>query len=167
MEKITGLKSLLMTRLQMLCNAELQLADYLKDIYDNISSPIARRLVAENYERSKIHVESIQIILSEAGVFFHVKENPVIREMILESITIYVKCSDSEVGDAGLISSIQNIKHYLISGYGNASVYAKALSLSEIEDLFRFIEQEEKQHDEKFNSIVKNHVIAKARPMVL
>jgi ferritin-like metal-binding protein YciE len=77
-------------------------------------------------------------------------------------------CSDAEVKDACLLSSIQEINHYKISAYGTAAAFASTLGMDATAQVFRKAEVNEKQIDDRLSQLAAFEINLKARaPIVL
>ena len=57
-----------------------------------------------------------------------------LKGLIKETNNLIERSADPEVLDAGLITSIQHIKHYEIAGYGAACTYAESLGYDEVKE---------------------------------
>lgn len=149
-------------------NAELQVRKLLTNVREKISSMHLQRLIEDHCERSRLHHESVQIILDEMGEPVFVEENESITAFIKELDSVLHKCKEAEVIDAAVIGSLQNVIHYLISGYGTCGAYADSLSMPEIGKLLNNILKEQKLQDERLSRLAKENINEKAKfPMML
>jgi ferritin-like metal-binding protein YciE len=94
--------------------------------------------------------------------------NRVMQAFIHETEEKTGLCSDAEVKDACLLSSIQEINHYKISAYGTAAAFASTLGMDATAQVFRKAEVNEKQIDDRLSQLAAFEINLKARaPIVL
>lgn len=94
--------------------------------------------------------------------------NRVMQAFILDTEEKAGYCSDSEVKDACLLASIQEINHYKISAYGTAAAFANSLGMEATALVFRKAEVNEKQIDDRLSQLAEHEINLKARtPIVL
>lgn len=163
MNHIPNLKCLLVERLMLLQQAEIQIIGFMNVAKERVNSLHLRRLIDDNLERSNLHAESLYLVLTELGHGVLSGENESITSLIQELRIVTERCPEPEVADAAMIGAIQNIIHYLIAGYGTSCAYANALQMDEVEKLLHNIALEEKQQDLRLTRLAEENINDKAK----
>jgi len=77
-------------------------------------------------------------------------------------------CADTEVRDACLLASIQEINHFKISAYGTVAAFANTLDMPGYAALFHEAEVNEKQIDDRLSQLAEFEINRRAKtPIVL
>ena len=72
-------------------------------------------------------------------------------------------CTDPDLKDACLLSSIQGINHFKISAYGTAAAFSNTLGLPKYGGIFHEIEVNEKQIDDRLSQLAEHEINMKAK----
>lgn len=155
---ILDLYDLLLEQLRDLYDGEKQQLDAL-DEFDKLGDSFELEEIIEYHRKeTKLQLERLE------KVFEILDEKPSgemcdgIKGLIKEALKLAKRCKNSEVCDAGLITSLQHINHYEIAGYGTAMAYAKELKLHDVAvELLKTL-REEKASDMGLSDIAHNNV---------
>lgn len=88
--------------------------------------------------------------------------NRVIKALLLEIEEKIKQCKDSQISDACLLASVQQINHLKISWYGTAAEFSRELKAEKIASLFHFFEINEKKIDHLLTRLAKKEINPKA-----
>lgn len=165
---ITTLKDLLNYKSCKFHNGEVQLMNVLPS-WINESSSLKFKIVLRKYlDFIEQHELKLKWFILGERLFDTEIDNRVIKAFIEEAEEMKTNCSDPEVKDACLLACIQEINHYKISSFGTAAAYSKALQMENQAEIFREIEVNEKQIDDRLSQLAEFEINVKAvAPAVL
>lgn len=163
MDQIVNLKQLFTYRLILLYMAEVKVRTLLMNLKNKVHSLHLHRLTDDHLERNRLHIENLHSILSQVGVVVPSSENEAISSLGRELEIILDRCKESEVIDASIIGCMQNVIHYLISGYGTCKSYATTLDLKEAAKILTNILEEEKQQDKRLSRLAEENINVSAK----
>lgn len=110
-------------------------------------------IIEYHRKETKLQLECVE------KVFEMLNEKPIgemcddSKGLIKEALKLARRCKNSEVCNAGLITSLQHINHCEIAGYGTAMAYAKEVKLHDVaEELLKTL-REEKASDMRLSEI--------------
>jgi ferritin-like metal-binding protein YciE len=112
--------------------------------------------VQQHAEKLATFIESEELLSLSAG-------NRVMRAFIEETEEKLIACTDSEVRDACLLASIQEINHFKISSYGTAAAFSKTLGMEKQALIFHEAEVSEKQIDDRLSQLAEFEINARAK----
>jgi len=159
MEKeIFDLYDLMLEQIRDLYDGELQQKDVFPE-FDRMAQSLELKEIIERHEletkRQIARLENVFVILDEQKGGEHCDG---IKGLITEAIKLAERCKNSEVRDAGIITSIQHINHYEMAGYGTAIAYAKSLEQHDVAELLLDTLREEKSADWGLSSLAEGAV---------
>ena len=93
--------------------------------------------------------------------------NKVMEALIGEVREQLSSCADAEVKDACLLSCIQRINHFKISGYGTAAAFANTLEMRKQATIFHQSEVNEKQIDDRLSQLAEFDINLKAKTAIV
>lgn len=155
---ILDLYDLLMEQLRDLYDGEKQQLEVL-DKFDRLADSFELEEIIEYHRK-----ETIRQLERLETIFNMLNEKPQgemcdgVKGLIKEALKLADRCKNSEVCDAGLITSLQHINHYEIAGYGTAIAYAKELDLHDVAAELLLTLREEKASDMGLSEIAQNNV---------
>jgi ferritin-like metal-binding protein YciE len=112
--------------------------------------------VQQHAEKLANFIESEELLCLSAG-------NGVMRAFIEETEEKLGACTDSEVKDACLLASIQEINHFKISSYGTAAAFSRVLGMEKQAQIFHEAEVNEKQIDDRLSQLAEFEINARAK----
>jgi ferritin-like metal-binding protein YciE len=156
--KLETLSDLYLEQLRDLYSAESQIIEALPKMEKAASHPELKQAFQQHLEVTKQQRDRLDRIFEDLG------KNPkghtckAMEGLVKEANELLGKGGDSDVIDAGLITSAQRVEHYEIAGYGTVATYAEMLGRREDHRLLGETLQEEKMTDETLNRIAKSVV---------
>jgi len=124
MKRINTLSDLLLEELADLLNAENQLSQALPHMLEASQSLTLKLVIEAQLEVTKEHVNRLEDIFNNIG------QNPqkvfckAMKELIQESEDVLNKTDNGQARDIAIISMLQRVNQYEISGYGIANEHA-------------------------------------------
>lgn len=159
---LTNLQEALTFQLKGLYDAEKQLKEAIPKCGLKASSISLRNELnnyAESIDDKLLKLERIFSYLMEEPTG---RSNKIMKEFLKDTHHMLEYASGDRIRDVLIISCIQNINHYKISGYGTAQSIAMELEIATIPDLLHEILNWEKQTDRKLTQIALQEVNIKA-----
>lgn len=164
---ITTLQNVMDYDARLLSSAEAQLESTLPEWISKANSATLKNVLQKYFENIKQHYKVVEKFLSEEKNYTLIRNNNVMQAFITEANTKLTNCTDAEVLDACLLSSIQAINHYKISMYGTAAAFAKALGYEQTAAIFHEAEVTEKQIDDRLSQLAEYEINLKARSPII
>jgi ferritin-like metal-binding protein YciE len=124
MKRINSLNDLLMEELADLLNAENQLSEALPKMVEASQSLTLKLVLQAQLEVTKEHAYRLQDILSNLGQKTQGVTCKVMKGLIQESEDVIHKTENGQARDIAIISMMQRVEKYEISGYGTAMEHA-------------------------------------------
>jgi len=153
MEKLTNIHDLLINQLRDLYDAEDQQFIHLSKIKSAVSSMVLNDML-EYYRRElQKHLRRLERIFTIMNKDPEGKKSMAMEGLIKEAHSLIDRCTEGEVLDAGLATSIQHINHYEIAGYGTAISYAKALEKHDLATSLLETLRDRKQFDLELSNL--------------
>jgi ferritin-like metal-binding protein YciE len=161
--KLDNLKTLYLTELRDLYDAENQITEALPKLIEKASHPQLKAALQEHLEVTRGQIQRLE------QIFQKLNEKPTgqtckgMKGVIKEGDEMVGRSGDESTIDAGMISAAQRVEHYEMAGYGTVRTYADLLGYTEAARLLQQTLDEEKEADQKLNEIARTiNVEAKA-----
>jgi len=158
MAKTTTMDELLIDELRDLYDAEKQLTKALPKMAKASSSEQLRMAFEEHLRQTEGHVERLEQIFEQLGQKSSGRKCAAMNGLIKEGEDVASDTNDDSVRDAGLIAAAQKVEHYEISGYGSVRTHAQMLGHDNAVRLLQETLDEEKQTDEKLNTLAESMI---------
>ncbi len=158
MQNITTLTHLFIEQAREIYDAENQQLVVLNDILSKINSQELKQLVAGHIDHTKHQKERLEKVFSQEDELSTGEQNQVMAALIKELIEIMNRSTDRKVRDAGLIGSLQQIKHFEIAAYGTLCAFAKILKKIEEANTLHHNLEEEKDMDAQLSHLARNTI---------
>lgn len=159
MQPIRNLKDLLIEELRELYRAEKQQLNALPRIQGLVMSQQLKDAIESHILDTTQHVNVLNDIFEELNVPPVGAASETMSDLINTCYNKTARSMDAPVSDAILISSLQYIEHYEISGYGSVCTYANELGLDDIAEKLHGILEEEKELDRQLTFLATNRQI--------
>jgi ferritin-like metal-binding protein YciE len=158
MDLIT-LNDLFLHELQDLYDAEKQLVDALPQMATSAANPELRDAFLAHLQETQGHVQRLESVFDACGEKPKRESCKGMEGLIKEGAKLLHEKADSDVKDAGLISSAQRVEHYEIAAYGTLVTWCGMVGLGEdVLALLKATLSEEKHADEKLSQIAESSV---------
>lgn len=167
MEKITTLKDLFIEQAQDIYDGELQQLKALPRIREKVTSPALKKLIDHHIEETKMQIERLDNIFDDLDESSVGEQCKTMLALISETMDLINRCSDPEVLDAGLVTSLQHINHCEMAGYGSVIAYAKTLDRDDLAYTFNETLEEEKKADLELTKLAEKSVNIKAKSPIV
>jgi len=150
--------------------------DGLKDIYSaeklagktltkrlkSASSPELVSALKNHQEEINEQVARLEQVFKATGIKLGEKKCAAMEGILKESDENIKDTKVGKVRDAGIIASVQKVKHYEIATYGTLHAYAKTLGENKAANLLAMTLEEEKKTDAALSGIAMTAVNAEA-----
>ena len=156
--KIRTLNDLFVDMIKDLYSAESQLVKALPKMAKKSTNPELKKGFEQHLQETINQKERLEKIAEMLDISPKGKKCAAMEGLIEEAEEIISEIADPQVLDAGLIAAAQKVEHYEIASYGTVATFAKILGNSEIENLLRETEKEEKGADEKLGKVAQSTV---------
>jgi ferritin-like metal-binding protein YciE len=165
MAKTTTMDDLLLDELKDLYDAEKQLTKALPKMAKASTSEELRAAFEEHLQQTQGHVERLEEVFEQLGQKSSGKKCAAMSGLIKEGEDVASDTDDNSVRDAGLIAAAQKVEHYEISGYGSVRAHARMLGHEQAVRLLGETLDEEKQTDQRLNSLAESMINEQAAQM--
>lgn len=135
MHVIVGLRDLLLETIGDLYSAELQQLNLFPMLLDKATSPELKEILTRLIHETAEHVVRLDRVLTSMHEGVNGDICFVVRMLIEQTHERCAKCAGSHVMDAAMITSVQQIIHYEVAGYGAACAFANSLNAHELASL--------------------------------
>jgi ferritin-like metal-binding protein YciE len=156
--EIRTFKDMYIAEVQELASVARQLGEYLPRVVDAASHPALKKPIIENKEDSESQMERLEAILETHGAEVDAHTDQAMQAMVSETEKMLPMLRGRELRDAGLIASIQRLKHYQIAAYGTAAALAGQLRLRDDQDVLLESLEEERMADMELTSVAEQEV---------
>ena len=156
--KIRTLNDLFVDMIKDLYSAESQLVKALPKMAKKATNPELKKGFEQHLQETINQKERLEKIAEILDISPKGKKCAAMEGLVTEAEEIISEIADPQVLDAGLIAAAQKVEHYEIASYGTVATFAKILGNSEIENLLRETEKEEKGADEKLGKVAQSTV---------
>ena len=155
--EIRTFKDMYIAEVQELASVARQLGEYLPRVVDAASHPALKKAIIENKEDTESQMERLEAILETHGAEVDAHTDQAMQAMVSETEKMLPMLRGRELRDAGLIASIQRLKHYQIAAYGTAAL-AGQLRLRDDQDVLLESLEEERMADMELTSVAEQEV---------
>lgn len=155
MSKMATMDDLFLDELRDLYDAEKQLTKALPKMAKAAASNQLKQAFEEHFEQTRGHVERLEQIFESLAQDDSGKKCAAMAGLIKEGDELASDTEETAVRDAGLIAAAQKVEHYEIAGYGSARAHAEILGHTSAVRLLDETLAEEKETDEKLNSLAE------------
>jgi ferritin-like metal-binding protein YciE len=161
--QIESLQDMYIAELQELASVERQMIECLGQVAARASNPRLKSTLSKHCEQTKVQGQRLNTILHKhsANPAGHIDQT--MQALIYETERMLPMLKDGELRDAGLIGSLQRLKHYEIAAYGTAAALARQLRLPNDEKMLRESLDEEKETDVSLTALAESEVNRDAR----
>jgi ferritin-like metal-binding protein YciE len=160
---MASLKSLYLTDLADLYDAETQMTRLLPRFADEARAPELRDALRRHAEESRLHVERLELMFTHWGERAIPRRCLAVAAISDEADIRLREAATPDVRDAAIIGIVQRIEHYEIAAYGCARTYAGRLNRSDEERLLQETLDDEERADQRLTEIAEAHVNDDAR----
>ncbi len=167
MDKITTLKDLFVEQAQDIYDGEIQQTKALPNILEKVTSPDLRSLIKQHIDETRRQIDRLGTIFRMLNLSPVGERCKTMSALIDETSELIKRCSDPEVLDAGLVTSLQHINHCEIAGYGSVIAYAKTLDMDNLAYIFNQTLEEEKKADLELTKLAEKSINTKARSPIV
>ncbi len=162
MKNIIDFKGLFVEQLKEQNDGERQQLEALKKLRSKITSHALKGAIDEHIGKTRSQMERLENIFSLLGRNIHGETNMGVKGLIEEAFELEGRCTDDDVRDAGIITSIQHLNHHNIASYGTLSIYADELEEYNVAMLLRESLEEEKRTDSKLSELAEEEINLRA-----
>lgn len=166
MTELKNLTDLLVHELQLLHNTEKYQLMALPRMIENTNSPELKRALEVHLDETKNHQQRLDQIAALMKVDVSDEGSPAIKGLVFEGEKLLHKDATPETLDAAILSGVQKVEHYEISGYGTAAYLSEQLGLHEVNEILVQSLDEEKMTDMKLNDLAKSVINVRARQSI-
>jgi len=156
--KINTLKNMYLAELEELASAEEQLGKSLGRMAGKVSHPDLKNALLDQQESTKQQEARLISILRAHGADRVTHTDQAMQALVRETGKMLDMLKGDDLRDAGLIASIQRLKHYEIAAYGSAASLAAQLGFDNDAKLLQESLDEEKDVDSVLTSIAEREV---------
>jgi ferritin-like metal-binding protein YciE len=156
--EIRNFKDMYIAEIQELASVASQIGECLPRVANAASHPALKKLILENKEDSEMQKERLDAILEAHGAEVDAHTDQAMQAMVSETNKMLPMLKGADLRDAGLIASIQRLKHYQIAAYGTAAALAGQLRLRDDRDVLLESLEEEKLTDLELSAIAEQEV---------
>jgi ferritin-like metal-binding protein YciE len=144
--------------LQELASVERQMAECLTQVAARASHPTLKDALLDQRKETETHGKRLDLILQKhrANPAGHIDQT--MQALIYETERMLPMLKSGELRDAGLIGSLQRLKHYEIAAYGTAAALARQLKMLDDEKILRTSLGEEKEADASLTVLAESEV---------
>jgi ferritin-like metal-binding protein YciE len=162
MNELKNLSDLLKHEVQVLYEAEKLQMLALPRMTKKATSSELKAAFQTHLDETKVHVERLEKVAKLLDIDPSADKNPSIVGLVAEGEMVLHKDATPETLDATLISGVQKVEHYEISGYGTAANLAEELGMIQVWELLSQTLKEEKETDIKLTELAKRKINRKA-----
>ena len=162
-QTITTLHQLLDYDARKFIIAEIQLKNILPEWISKASSIKLKTILQKYLDFIQQHIRKMDSFFDQEEISLQNLTNPIMEVFIQELAEKVSNCADGKIKDACLLACIQGINHYKISTYGTAASFAKALGMENQVAVFREMEVNEKQVDDRLSQLAEYEINVKAK----
>jgi ferritin-like metal-binding protein YciE len=156
--KINTFEDMYLAELQELASAESQLGDSLGRMAEAVSHAELKNVLIEQQERTQEQQRRLLSILRVHGVESTPHTDQAMQALVKETRKMLNILKGDDLRDAGLIASIQRLKHYEIAAYGTLTTLAAQLGFDDDVELLDESLDEEKEVDGLLTRIARREV---------
>lgn len=156
--KLDTLQDIYLAQLKDIYSAEEQLINALPEMADTASNSDLQEAFRMHLDQTKQHRERLDKIFQDLSEQPGGMKSHGIAGLIDDGERIAKADAEPEVRDAGLIAAAQRVEHCEIAAYGTVCTYAEMLNRRDDFELLSQTLSEEKDTDQKLNTLAKQLV---------
>jgi ferritin-like metal-binding protein YciE len=156
--EIRSFKEMYIAELQELVSVVRQIEECLPRVANAASHPALKRIILDNRQDTELQKERLETIWHMRGAEVEAHTDQAMQAMVYETNKMLPMLKGDDLRDAGLIASIQRLKHYEIAAYGTAAALAGQLKLSDEQDVLLESLEEEKLTDVELTALAEREV---------
>jgi|SRR6516164_1377133 ferritin-like metal-binding protein YciE len=156
--QIESLHDMYIAELQELASVERQMAEGLAQVVQRAWHPTLKNALLDHCEETETQGKRLDAILQKHGANPAGHIDQTMQALIYETERTLPTLKSGELRDAGLIGSLQRLKHYEIAAYGTAAALARRLKLPDDEKMLRACLDEEKEADVSLTILAESEV---------
>jgi len=156
--EIKTFKDTYIAELQELASVVRQIGECLPHVAQAASHPALKRIILDNRHDTALQKERLELILQLHGAEVEAHTDQAMQAMVYETNKMLPMLKGDDLRDAGLIASIQRLKHYEIAAYGTAAALAGQLELRDDQDVLLESLEEEKLTDVELTALAEREV---------
>lgn len=156
--EIATFKDMYIAELQELISAEEQVMESLLRLASVASHPELKESLMRRREETQVQAERLKELLRKHGADPKAHNDHAMEVLVTETEKMLTILKGNNLRDAGLIASLQKMKHYEIAAYGTAAAFAGQLNLREDQLMLHRSLDEERQTDALLSHLAKRAV---------
>ncbi len=156
--EIKNLEDMYIAELQELASVERQVAECLARVEKAASHPALKTTLQGQREETEMQNERLEALLAKHGANPEAHIDQSMQALVYEAERMVPMLKTDELRDAGLIASLQRLKHYEIAAYGTAAALAAQLEFLDDEEALRESLEEEKRADNSLTTLAESEV---------
>jgi len=156
--EIRNFKDMYIAEVQELASVVRQLGECSPRVAKAASHPALKQVILDNREAAETQKERLEAILEAHGAEVEAHIDQAMQAMLYETNKLLPMLKGEDLRDAGLIASMQRLKHYEIAAYGTAAALAGQLKLCDDQDCLLESLEEEKLADIELTTIAEREV---------
>ena len=156
--ELSGLRDLFEDQLKGIYWSEKTLTGTFPKMIKNTATPELAETLKQQLDIKKQHVRRCEEIFSSMNMNAEPKKNEAMQGLLNEANAILGTSVSGGVRDAGIISSVQKVKHYEIAAYGTLAAFARELGENEVVSLLEEVLAEEKVADALLSEVAEKTV---------
>jgi ferritin-like metal-binding protein YciE len=146
-----SLSDLLVLETSRIMEGEKHLIEVLPGWIQQVSSSKLRVILNQYFDYIRHHERQMVNYFIHHSATPPAGKNRVMRALVEEANEKLGSCADTEIYDACLLASVQEINHYKISVYGSVTAFFNALGQRDSAAVFHKAEKDEKRIDEQLS----------------
>ena len=156
--ELSGLRDLFEDQLKGIYWSEKTLTGTLPKMIKNTTSHALANTLKQQLDIKEQHVRRCEEIFTSMNLYAEQKKNEAMQGLVNEANAILTASVNGNVRDAGIISSVQKVKHYEIAAYGTLAAFARELGENEVVTLLEEVLAEEKVADALLSEVAEKTV---------
>jgi ferritin-like metal-binding protein YciE len=156
--KIQTIEDAFIHELSDMYNAEKQLTKALPKMAKAASSARLIQAFKTHYRETEQQIQLLDEVANLCGIKLKREKCEAMAGLIEEGSQVIKEVEEGPVRDAMLIAAAQKVEHYEIASYGTLVALADKLGMEDAADILEDILEQEKDTDEKLNSIAEREV---------
>jgi uncharacterized protein (DUF2267 family)/ferritin-like metal-binding protein YciE len=156
--RIGNFQDMYLCELQELVSAEDQLAQVLPRFGEKASNPELRNILLSHRDDTLQQKQRLTHVLQKHGADPDAHADQALHALLRETSKMLTILKNDGLRDAGLIASVQKLKHYEIAAYGTAAALAGQLGLRDEQIALHESLEKEKQIDLRLTQLAKGEV---------
>jgi ferritin-like metal-binding protein YciE len=156
--KMENLKDLYVDQLRDLYSAENQILKVLPKMADMATNEELKTAFTEHEVQTREHVRRLEQVFEELGEKTAGHHCKGMEGLLKEGDELMKMKVESDVLDAGLITSAQRVEHYEMAGYGTVRTFARQLGLDGQAEILQRTLDEEGTTDHRLSALAERVV---------